>query len=202
MEWTVTPETDPSPDGYFWSHQVAIVGGSAAYAGLQTMGAEPAGKIAIFSVWEALGAEGPVYAAPFGGEGEGWSVRIPFAWEVAGTYRFVLGATDSGSGWSCTVDSQLIGTIAVDPRWRGLDSTSIMWTERYAGPMRSCADIAHASVVFGEPAAEDGVVRPLTHRNHLGQPVGCPGSSVEDVDGRAVRHVMGARLDRVLDPLL
>src|SRR2546430_17704647 len=78
--WDLGPQTDPSPDGYFWSHQFWLVGGEAGYAGLQTSGSEPTGKIAIFSVWEALGGEGPDYAAPFSGEGSGFSVRIPFEW--------------------------------------------------------------------------------------------------------------------------
>ena len=46
---------------------MALIGGEAAYFGLQTRGAEPTGKIAIFSVWGALDAEGPEHAAPFGG---------------------------------------------------------------------------------------------------------------------------------------
>jgi hypothetical protein len=173
------------------------------------MGSSPTGKIAIFSVWEALGAESPAWAAPFGGEGEGWSVRIPFAWEVGQTYRFALsrsgpgGAADvggagdgvagsAGDEWTCTVDDTVIGTINVDPRWGGLDATSIMWTERYAGPLRSCADIAFSSAVFGEPTANRGTVHPVAHRNHLGQPPGCPGSTVTDQGpGLGVRHVMG-----------
>src|SRR5438874_679155 len=53
MHWDLEPRTDPSPVGYFWSHQVGLVGGEAAYLGLQTEGSEPTGKIAIFSVWGA-----------------------------------------------------------------------------------------------------------------------------------------------------
>src|SRR3954447_23606340 len=68
FEWTVTPENDPTPDGYFWSHQFWLQGGEAGYCGIQTVGTEPTGKIAIFSIWQAVGAEGPVYAQPFGGE--------------------------------------------------------------------------------------------------------------------------------------
>ncbi|HET9077882.1 MAG TPA: hypothetical protein VFN68_13190, partial [Acidimicrobiales bacterium] len=38
MSWDLEPRTDPSPVGYFWSHQVAVVGGESAYLGLQTQG--------------------------------------------------------------------------------------------------------------------------------------------------------------------
>src|SRR5438132_278972 len=37
--WDLTPQTDPSPDGYFWSHQFWLVGGEGGYLGLQTCGA-------------------------------------------------------------------------------------------------------------------------------------------------------------------
>src|SRR6202043_3539255 len=60
--WALEPRTDPSPVGYFWSHQVALIGGEAAYVGLQTRGSEPTGKIAIFSVWGAIDAESPEFA--------------------------------------------------------------------------------------------------------------------------------------------
>src|ERR687898_703723 len=80
FRWTLEPRTDPSPVGYFWSHQVALVGGEAAYVGLQTVGSESAGKIAIFSVWGGIDAEGPDYAASFGGGGTGVTVRIRYGW--------------------------------------------------------------------------------------------------------------------------
>jgi hypothetical protein len=205
MEWTVTPETDPTPDGYFWSHQVAIIGGEAAYAGLQTLGSEPTGKIAIFSVWNAVGAEGPVYAAPFGGEGEGWSVRIPFPWSIGTRYAFRIAHvrddnrdSDDNGTWEARVDGVEIGRIFVPRHWRGLAGTSVMWTERYTGSLQRCADIRHAMATFGTPfgtpsgtpAADSRAVHPTAHRNHLGEPPGCPGSSVVDVDG-GVRHEMG-----------
>src|ERR1700678_2284257 len=64
-------------------HRDAL-GGRAAHrpfaVGLQTRGSEPTGKIAIFSVWGAIDAEGPEYAAPFGGEGVGMTVRASYNW--------------------------------------------------------------------------------------------------------------------------
>src|SRR6516165_4558081 len=80
MRWELEPRSDPSPVGYFWSHQVGLVGGDGAYLGLQTQGSEPTGKIAIFSVWGAIDAEGAEYAAPFSGEGTGMTVRIRYQW--------------------------------------------------------------------------------------------------------------------------
>ncbi len=189
FRWTLEPRTDPSPVGYFWSHQVGLVGGEAAYVGLQTMGSEPTGKIAIFSVWDGLDAEGPEYAAPFGGEGTGMTVRIRYRWEPGRRERLAVRA-DGDGWWRADVGDLPIGRIRVDPAWRGLRSTSIMWTERYTPPLRRCADMGHAVAWFGTPLA-DGGVAPRHHDNHLGTNRGCPGSSVRDADGGIV-HVMGA----------
>ncbi len=189
MRWVVEPRTDPSPVGYFWSHQVGLVGGEAAYLGLQTQGWEPKGKIAIFSVWGALDAEGPGYAAPFSGEGSGMTVRIPYEWAPGRPERLALLA-EGGGWWRGEVGDRIVGRIKVDGRWGGLAPTSIMWTERYAPPLRTCAEIGHAAAWFGSPLG-DGDVEPLAHRNHLAEHRGCPGSSVDDADG-GVLHVMGS----------
>ena len=189
MRWEVEPRSDPSPVGYFWSHQVALLGGGAAYFGLQTQGSEPTGKIAIFSVWGAIEAEGPAFAAPFGGEGSGMTVRIRFDWVPGRRERLSLRA-DGGGWWRADAGERLVGRIRVDAAWSGLTSTSIMWTERYAPALRDCADIGHAAAWFGTPVGDD-VVSPLGHRNHLAGHRGCPGSSVHD-EGGGVLHVMGA----------
>jgi hypothetical protein len=189
FEWTLTPRTDPSPDGYFWSHQFWLLGGEAGYVGLQTMGSEPTGKIAIFSIWHAVDAAGPVFVSRFTGEGEGWSVRIPFEWDVGGTYELAV-TNAGGARWTATVDSRVIGDIEVPARWLGLRDASVMWTERYAGPTSSCADLAYSVARFGVPTADGGTVAPTGHRNHLAAPPGCPGSSITDEDGGVV-HVVG-----------
>jgi hypothetical protein len=189
FRWEVEPRTDPSPVGYFWSHQVALLGGEAAYVGLQTMGAEPRGKIAIFSVWAALDAEGPQHAGAFGGEGTGMTVRIRHEWEPGRSEQLAV-RNDGDGWWRAEVGGRLIGRIRVNPTWGGLTSTSIMWTERYAPSLRACADMGHAVAWFGEPSADGGAV-PQRHRNHLSTHPGCPGSSVHDQAG-GVLHVMGA----------
>lgn len=188
MRWELEPRTDPSPVGYFWSHQVALIGGEAAYFGLQTEGSEPTGKIAIFSVWGAIDAQGPEYAAPFAGEGTGMTVRIRYEWEPGRRARLALRA-DSEGWWRAEVDGRLVGRIRVESGWGALSSTSIMWTERYAPPLRRCADLGQAVAWFGTPVG-DSDVTPLSHRNFLASHRGCPGSSVRDSDG-GVLQVMG-----------
>lgn len=194
FEWTLVPETDPTPDGYFWSHQFGLVGGDGGYVGLQTMGADPKGKIAIFSIWEAESATGPAVAGPFSGEGSGYTARIPFRWEPGSAYRLTLSTTGDGtwSAWAAdaaTGDDQLIGRIRVPSTCGGLKDFSIMWTERYAGPLSKCSDLRLSSVRFLTPSATGGT-SPLSHHNHFGDPPGCPGSEIVDLpDG--VRQVMG-----------
>ena len=189
MCWDLEPRTDPSPVGYFWSHQVALVGGEGAYLGLQTEGSEPTGKIAIFSVWGAIDADGPEYAAPFGGEGTGMTVRIRYQWAPGRRERLAIRA-EVGGWWIAEVDNRQIGRVRVDSTWGRLAPTSIMWTERYAPPLRACSDLGHSVAWFATPIANGGVA-PLGHRNFLADHRGCPGSSVYDSDGGVV-HVMGA----------
>jgi hypothetical protein len=191
MAWDLEPRTDPSPIGYFWSHQLAVIGGEAAYFGLQTLGSEPTGKIAIFSLWRAVDAEGPQYVAPFAGEGTGMSVRIKYEW-VPGRPEHLAVRAEGEGWWRAEVGGQLVGRIRADPACDGLAPTSIMWTERYSPEMRTCADIGHAVAWFGAPAA-DGAISPRRHDNSLATHRGCPGSTVHD-EGGGVVHVIGAPL--------
>jgi hypothetical protein len=190
MRWDLEPRTDPSPVGYFWSHQVALVGGEGGYLGLQTEGWEPTGKVAIFSVWGAIDADGPEYAAPFGGEGVGMTVRIRYPWAPGRREQLAISAEADG-WWRAEVGHRQVGRIRVDRAWGGLASRSIMWTERYAPPLRDCSDLGHSVAWFGTPVADRGVT-PLGHRNFLADHPGCPGSSVSDSESGVV-HVMGGQ---------
>jgi hypothetical protein len=192
MRWELEPRTDPSPVGYFWSHQVALLGGEAAYFGLQTAGWQPTGKIAIFSVWGAIDAQGPEFAGPFSGEGTGMTVRIRYQWAPGRREQLVVRGAGDG-WWQAQVGDQPVGSIRVDATWGGLAPTSIMWTERYAPALGACSELGHAVCWFGTPQAE-GEVTPGTHRNYLAEHPGCPGSSVRDADGGVVQ-VMGAPAD-------
>lgn len=189
MTWELEPRSDPSPVGYFWSHQVGLVGGEGGYFGLQTQGAVPTGKIAIFSLWGAIDAEGPEYAAPFGGEGIGMTVRIRYEW-VPGRRERLAVRSDGPGWWQADIDDRPVGRIRVDAARGALAPTSIMWTERYAPPLRTCGDMGHAVAWFGTPMA-DGGVTPISHQNFLADHRGCPGSSVDEEDG-GVLHAMGA----------
>lgn len=196
VEHVLTPEVDPGPEStYFWAHQFRTEAGEGGYIGLQTKGNRAdgsLGKMAIFSFWDTLGAEGPGVVR-FGGEGVGWSVRIPFYWEAGQSYRLrieVVDADDEVLTWAGSVAGEEFGRIRAPAAWGRLGPWSIMWTEYYGGPLARCSDLAYSKVIFSEPEA-DGAQKTRPHRSndHLGDG-NCKGSQVTRVpDG--VRHEMG-----------
>ena len=148
--------------------------------------------MAICSIWDAVGAEGPG-TVRFGGEGVGWSCRIPYLWEAGRAYRLRI-STERPGWWDASVTdvaaatTSWIGRIQVPDDWGGLGEWSVMWTEHYGGPVSRCQDLAHSRVVFGIPVA-DGAISPDTHGNHYNDGT-CDTSNVELVDG-GVRQEIG-----------
>ncbi len=163
--------------------------------GLQTWGnldERHLDRIAIFSIWDALGAEGD-HVVNFAGEGTGWSCRIPYPWVPGRAYRLRVW-TDEPGWWAASVTDveadvgRLIGRIRVGDRVTGLGRWSVMWTEYYR-PLVRCSDLTHSRVVFRIPTADGGVV-PERRHSHVNDG-DCQESSVDDVPG-GVRHEMGA----------
>jgi len=191
------PEIDPGPGSmYYWAHQFGLVGGKGGYLGLQTDGLSSRGnegKIALFSIWDAVSAEGQA-ASRFSGEGEGWTCRVPYAWEAGRGYRLRVWTLEPG-WWAASVRDEVtaveteIGFIRVPGDWRQLDTWSVMWTEYYGRPLTSCADLPHSKVIFSTPTAADGTVEPERSVNRLGDGT-CDGSTTEPVRG-GVRHEIG-----------
>jgi hypothetical protein len=203
FEWTLRVERDPGPAGYFWAHQFFFVGGEGGYIGLQTLGGDPAkppGKVAIFSIWSALGAGGPGYSGPFGGEGTGYTARIDYPWIEGRDYRLRIAQVEppgDHAAWGAWVRDEVtghedfVGRIRVPANWGLLAATSAMWTERYTGEARSCNDLGFSEASFLSPKADGGLTEPVRTHNHLGEPPGtCRNSNVSDVAG-GVRHQMG-----------
>jgi hypothetical protein len=197
FEHVLIPEVDPGPDSmYFWAHQFRLIGGEGGYLGLQTKGNRvdgSLGKMAIFSIWNAVEAAGPG-TTRFSGEGEGWSCRIPYMWHPGRAYALKVSSI-GGSWWEAKVRDEStgvisqIGGIRVPEHWRNLDSWSVMWTEYYGQPLERCSDLAYSSVVFGTPLANDGEVKPAGSHSHLGEGT-CATSDIETV-AQGVRHQMG-----------
>jgi hypothetical protein len=196
FEHVLIPEIDPGPDTtYFWAHQFRIIGGEGGYIGLQTKGNRvdgSLGKMAIFSIWNAVDADG--LKTRFSGEGEGWSCRIPYQWQAGRAYG--LKVVNVGGGWWAakvrdeeTGEVSEIGGIRVPESWRLLDTWSVMWTEYYGPPLTSCSDLPYSRVIFGTPLANDGETRPAGSHSHIGDGT-CDTSYIEAVPN-GVRHEMG-----------
>src|SRR5436189_53215 len=173
VEHDLLIEHDPGPETtYFWAHQFRTEHGEGGYIGLQTKGNRvdgSLGKMAIFSFWNTLGAEGPAYQR-FGGEGEGWSCRIPFAWEAGQAYRLRVEAVDEDAStimWGAFVDGEEFGRIRAPVQWGRMGAWSVMWTEYYGGPLARCSDLPYSNVRFSTPVG-DGPARPRRSHDHLG----------------------------------
>lgn len=99
----------PDTSSYFWAQQFFPDSSvdHGGYFGLQTggiIGSQVVGRMVIFSIWNASAAEaGPgATAQTFGGEGVGYSVRMPFAWQQGVPYTFQL-AKDGDFWWRLTL---------------------------------------------------------------------------------------------------
>ncbi len=201
FEWQVTVLTDPTPAGYFWSHQYRFNNGEGGYSGLQSQGTRRAdgsrGKLAIFSLWNTTVSQGPA-CGKFGGEGVGQSCSVAYEWVANHAYKLRISkiSADSGGTWwgswvkdTGTNSETFIGQIKVPQSWGGLGKSSVMWTENFSA-FTSCNNLIHSSVIFGIPVA-NGAISPSSRNNHLGNPIGCSGSSITDVPN-GVQQDMGA----------
>jgi hypothetical protein len=168
IEINMTPSSDGSPDGYYFAHQFGFKNYSeGGYLGLQTQGSVPTGKIAIISIWHATNATSPQYAGTFGGEGEGWTARISYNWQVGKSYRLKVAKTsgengDWWGGWvrdNATGAETYIGKIQI-PYGRGnLNEQTVHFHERYGGAINSCSDLKPSVITFGRPTA-NGTIYP------------------------------------------
>ena len=157
-EVTMTVEAAP-PDSssYFWAQQFFTDRDHGGYFGLQTGGVinnRNVGKIAIFSLWNAVDAEaGPRSRAErFGGEGVGWSVRMPFQWVQGVSYRFRL-EKDGPQWWRLLLLDPAAGTHDIGriklPVDAPLQPVFAAFTEVFrAAP--SCEAVPAARTVFSD----------------------------------------------------
>jgi Domain of unknown function (DUF3472) len=206
FDWQLTPELD-TDQGYFWAHQFAFRDSGypqrGGYVGLQANGTyspTSIAKVAIFSIWDGLDATGPGAARPFGGEGTGYQTLVLWPWVAGRCYdlsvRSLAGDEQSGTWWvglvrdTVTGDESEIGRILVPPRWGGLDTWSVVWTEMFAPSIERCDDMECASAVFARFRA-DNDVEPVRLDPRFGDPATCANSRIALLDGGAVRQQMG-----------
>jgi len=166
-------EKEPKKSAYYyWAHQFKFVDNSeGGYLGLQKIGDNK--KIAIFSIWGAIGGipgKGGI-AQPFSGEGEGWQCLLPFEWIEGITYTLrvwelcCVENPDSEETWGAWVINTrtgletLIGEIKVPGNYKWLDSWSTSWVE-YFSEVDDCNNLPYFKNTFTNLKANDGEFKP------------------------------------------
>ena len=176
----LTIEEAPKKGNYYWAHQFQFKNpGDGGYMGLQLVNEN---KIAIFSIWNALEAEASPdgYKVEFSGEGEGWSVRIPFEWEEKTTYTLRVWELSSSNepnadewwgAWIVNQETQkdtYVGKIKVPGSWNWLDSWSVSWVE-YFGYVEDCDSLPYARARFEFPSADSNTYEPVDMNTDIGE---------------------------------
>ena len=151
---------------YYWSKTFYFVDGEVGYIGLQSNGYMQSegwvGKMAIFSIWNAVDSQAGENAicGKFSGEGEGLSCRMKYNWQIGHNYRLRIWKIDE-SWWGAfimdatTGNEVYLGQIKVSSSWKGLTNDFVLFSE-YFMPVDSCDTIPHAKVTFSQAAADNG----------------------------------------------
>ncbi len=179
---------------YFWADQFSFTGGQGcgapagvslcAYMGLQN---NASGHVAIFSVFGngVTGSTGQALTVCSSGcEGPGWSILVPYAWQVGHYYRvraWIVG-TDTWGFWVAEVNAALntvisesyLGSItAPGSHWIGASSTT--FTEDFGPSITACSQIPYAGSF---QQVRDESLRATTPSPHFSTNAGCNNSSI------------------------
>jgi hypothetical protein len=187
----ITPQVWASGnDGYYYSNNAVFTNNTNIYGGLQTNGFDGSrwiGKMAIFSIWDVSSgiAEPSGTGTPFGGEGTGYSVRIPFNWQTGTSYRFNMYIEqDSSSGnrlWAASVTNLSNGSVSrigriYAPVNFGKIHNPVTFHERYSANPNNCNEILPSQVSFTNMTANNGSVRSTGWDHYVVKSIPeCPG---------------------------
>jgi len=201
----LTIDVDPGiQSAYYWAHQFHFKNEKVGYMGLQTNGhmqGEWVGKMAIFSIWDALAAEpGPgASSEEFTGEGEGWSCRKKYNWVEGHTYCLRVetrGIDEQDNEWwgawvvdTSTSQETFIGKIKVPASWQRLDNYSAVWVEYY-GQVNGCNSIPYAKARFEQPTADNSSIIPQNLTSDLGTT--CPNAQITLLENQGVIFETGS----------
>ena len=164
---------------YYWSKTFYFKDGEVGYIGLQTNGwmwnQGWVGKMAIFSIWNAIDSQPGEHAmcGKFDGEGEGLSCRMKYNWQVGHTYRLRVWKVDT-SWWAAfimditTGKENYLGKIKVSSSWKGLTNNFVLFSE-YFREVNSCDAIPHAIVTFSHPMADNDTYTAKLEKQRLSQ---------------------------------
>lgn len=201
----LTIDIDPGiQSSYYWAHQFHFKNGDGGYMGLQTNGYMQGtwvGKMAIFSLWDALEAEpGPGASCErFTGEGEGWSCRKKYNWVEGHIYGLRIKAGDvdeqQNEWWGAwiidasTKEETFLGRIKVPASWQRLDNSSVVWVEYY-GKVIECNSIPYAEARFEQPTANDGGYFPKDLTTVIGTT--CPNANITHLGNKGIIFKTGS----------
>jgi hypothetical protein len=143
---------DPgSSSAYYWSH-FFVFSNSSGFSRVGYIGLQTNGKKAIFSIWNALDAQGP-NCRRFGGEGVGYQCLINYNFQQGHTYRvrvWRLSNDNTGDwwgGWISDIQTRVENTIGFikSPPNSGLIKKSYLFDE-YFLDVSACSMMSYAKV--------------------------------------------------------
>ena len=170
---------DPGPGtARFFAEQLQI-GSYTAYIGLQTDMRQPNGRVekgAIFSIWNATSATSGSpgsWCQTFGGEGVGYSCRMPYSWTAGTTYRLRVWqlASDTLGAFikDMTTNYEVyLGAIKIPSKRSLLQSGLTTFTEYYGGDFAACNDLKLSRVTWGMPTGNNASISSAWWSNSIG----------------------------------
>ena len=219
LEWELMVEREivrptsssPPTSGYYYAHQFSFQGGNPGVLGIQAEGGydEEPGQRFVFTkiatFWlSALDAELGEISGPDARIGtdtaagiEYLTIHARFEWEACRTYRFRFAPHSTEADGSTWYGAWIVDVDAGDETFLGrmlLPATagqlSPLTISRTMGiDFGNGCEIAHGSVLYGTPTADDGALMPLGN-NRFAALLGCPSSRFTTFEG-AMRHELG-----------
>lgn len=200
----------------FWAMQVFFADSNdAGYMGLQQRAAGE-GDIAIFSLWNANAARGSS-CGTFGGEGVGYSCRMPFDVIEGNWYRLRLwrmeteGANQWWGAWIYSYNTNTdyyVGSIRVPAKGHSTINGVLNFSE-YWGQSVDCDKVPLSLVNLTQPAANSNGDEVGTYRNYSQSSgwgkASCTGGYAQDQDfgfTKGVSLVLGGdqNVNQVIQP--
>jgi len=218
----MTPETDGTPDGYFYASNFYFSGASAGvpatalgYMGLQDEGNDGQGhilaKTASITIYGAT-LSTPASGAAGGcgnpsGEGQQCNLRVVYTWVPNHTYRFSLALQTANNGkgseiWTAkfsditTGASHQFGTLQVPTSWQYLSHAVVTFHERFSGPTNSCSSIKTSFVKFSNVTTSNGAIAGVasTAYDTGVNTAACPGYLYNNVSNNIVSSGYGPNI--------
>jgi hypothetical protein len=189
----MAPQTDPTPDGYFYAAEF-YYSGNTGYLGLQDEGIDSTGKtvpktasITIYGATSSTPASGiEASCGNPSGEGQQCNLNDVYNWIPKHNYRFflTLQTADNGAGsevWAAsfadvTTNTTIqLGTLNIPTTWLYLGHAIIMFHERFSGDTTTCSNTHPSFVVFSNVTANNGTVTGTTDSSFRSGTTSCTG---------------------------